>query len=185
MTNLDSIFKSRDITLPTKVRLAKVMVFPVVIYGCDGWTVKKAEHRRIDALELWYWRKFLSPLDCKEIKPVHRKGNQSWIFIGSTDAETEAPVLCPPDVKNWPIRKDPDVGKDWREEEKGTTEDEIVEWHHQLNEHEFEQALGDGQGQGSLACFSPWNHKELDVTEQLNWTEALCAPGKLVEQVFR
>ena len=101
MTNLDSIFKSRDITLPTKVCLVKAMVFPVVMYGCESWTVKKAEHRRIDAFELWCWRRLLkSPLDCKEIQPVHRKGDQSWVFIGRTDAEAETPILWPPDVKS-------------------------------------------------------------------------------------
>ena len=97
MTNLDSIFKSRDITLPTEVRLVKAMVFPVVMYGCESWTVKKAERRRNDAFELWCWRiLFSSPLDCKEIQPVHPKGDQSWVFIGRTDAEAEAPMLWPP-----------------------------------------------------------------------------------------
>ena len=107
-----------------------------------------------------------SPLDCKEIKPVSPKGNQSWIFIGRTDAE--APILWPPDAMNRLIRKDPDAGKDWRQEKKGTTEDKMVGWHHQLNGHEFEQALRDGKGQGSLVCCSPWGHKELDTTERLN-----------------
>ena len=104
-----------------------------------------------------------SPLDCKEIQPVHPKGDQSWIFIGRTEAET--PILWPPDVKNWLTGKDPDAGKDWRWEKKGTTEDEMVGWHHQLNGHEFEQALGVGDGQGSLVCCSPWGHKESDMTE--------------------
>ena len=100
MTNLDSILKSRDITLPTKVHLVRAMVFPVVMYGCESWTVKKAERRRIDAFELWCWRRlFESPLDCKEIQPVYPKGNQSWIFIGRTDAEAETPVFWPPDAK--------------------------------------------------------------------------------------
>ena len=108
-----------------------------------------------------------SPLDSKEIKPVNPKGSQSWIFTGRTDAEAEAPILWPPDVKNWLTGKDPDAGKDWRQEEKGMTEDEMVGWHHWLNGHEFEQALGVGDGQGSLACYSPWGHKELDMTEQL------------------
>ena len=122
MTNLDSILKSRDITLLTKVHIVKAMVFPVVMYGCESWTIKKAECRRIDASELWCWRRLENPLDCKEIKPVNPKGNQSWIFIGRTDAEAEAPMLWPPDAKNWLIGKDPDAGKDWRQEEKGTTE---------------------------------------------------------------
>ena len=100
MTNLDSILKSRDITLSTKVCLVKAMVFPVVMYGCESWTIKKAEHRRIDAFELWCWRRLLSPLDCKEIKPVHSKGDQSWVFIGRSDVEAETPILWPPDVKS-------------------------------------------------------------------------------------
>ena len=109
-----------------------------------------------------------SPLDCKEIQPVHPKGNQSWVFIGRTDAEAEAPIFWPPDAKSWLIGKDPDAGKDWRQEEKGTIEDEVVGWHHRLKEHEFEQAPGDGEGQGSLVCCSPWDHKESDTTEWLN-----------------
>ena len=113
-----------------------------------------------------------SPLDCRDIKPVHSKGNQSWIFIGRTDAETEAPILRLPNVKNWLIGKDPDAGKGWRQEEKGMTEDEMVGWHHQLNGHEFEQTPRVGDGQGSLACCSPWGCKESHMTERLNWTEA-------------
>ena len=108
-----------------------------------------------------------SPLDCKEIKPFNPKGNQSWIFIGRSDAETEAPTLWPLDAKSQLIRKDPDAGKDWRQEEKGT-EDEIVVWHHWLDGHEFEQAQGNGKQQGSLVCCSLWGCKELDTTEQLN-----------------
>ena len=100
MTNLDSIFKSRDITLPTKVHLVKAMVFPVVTYGCESWTVKKAEHRRIDAFELWCWRRLESPLDCKEIQPVHSEGDQPWVFFGRNDAKAETPVLRPPHVKS-------------------------------------------------------------------------------------
>ena len=100
MTNLDSILKSRDVTLPTKVHLVKAMVFPVVIYGCESWTIKREECRRIDAFELWCWRTLESPLDCKEIQPVHPKGDQSWEFIGRTDVETETPILWPPDVKS-------------------------------------------------------------------------------------
>ena len=100
MTNLDSILKSRDITLPPKVRLGKIMVFSVVMYGCESWTVKKAECRRIDAFELWYWRRLESPLDCKEIQPVHAKGDQSWVFFGRNDAKAETPVLWSPHVKS-------------------------------------------------------------------------------------
>ena len=109
MTNLNSILKIRDINLPTKIHLVKAVVFPVVMYGCESWTIKKAEHWRIDALELWCWRKLESPLDCKEIKLGNPKGNQSWIFIRRTDAE--APILWPSDVKNWLFGKDPDAGK--------------------------------------------------------------------------
>ena len=136
MINLDSILKSRDITLPTKVCLVKAMLFPVVIYGCESWTIKKPESRRIDTLELWCWR-LERPLDCKEIQPVHPKGDQPWVFIGRTDVEAETPIFWPPDVKSWLIGKDPDAGKDWRQEEKGTTEVEIVRWHYRLNGHEF------------------------------------------------
>jgi len=110
-----------------------------------------------------------SSLDSKEIKLVHPKGNQSWICIGGIDAEGEAPILRSPDVKNWLTGKDPDAGKDWRQEEKGMTEDEMVGWHHGLDGHEFEQAAEVGDGQGGLVCYSPWDRKELDSTEWLNW----------------
>ena len=109
-----------------------------------------------------------SPLGCTEFKPVNSKGNQPWIFIVRTDAEAETPILWPPDAKNWLIWKDPDAGKDWRQEEKEMTEDEIVEWHHQLDGHEVEQAPGVGDGQGILACCSPWGCEEPSMTEQLN-----------------
>ena len=112
MTNLDSIFKSRDITWPTKICLVKAMVFPVVMYGCESRTVKKAEHRRIDAFELWCWRTLESPLDSKDIQPVHSKGNQSWVFFGKNDAKAETPVLWPPCAKRWLIGKDSDAGRD-------------------------------------------------------------------------
>ena len=112
-----------------------------------------------------------SPLDCKELQPVHPKGDQSWVFIGRTDVEAETAILWPPDTKSWLIRKNPDAGRDWGQEEKGTTENEMVEWRHQLNGDEFEKTPGVGDGQGGLACYSPWNHEELDTTELLNWTE--------------
>ena len=112
-----------------------------------------------------------SRLDCKEIQPVHYKGDQSWVFIGRTDVEAETPVLWPPDAKSWLIWKDPDAGKDWRQEESGMTEDEMVGWHHRLNGHGFGWILGVGDGQGGLACCGSWDCKELDTTEQLNWTE--------------
>ena len=150
------------------VHLVEVMVFPVVMYGCESWTIKKAEHH--------FWtvmleKIFESPLGCKEIKPVNPKGNQPWIFTGRTDSEVKTPILWPPDEKKWLNGKDPDSGKDWRQEEKGMTEDEMVGWHHLLNGHEFEQAPGVGERQGSLAWCSPWGHKESDTTEQMKWTE--------------
>ena len=135
-------------------------------------------HKEGWALKNWcFWtvvweRTLESPLDCEEIKLVHAKGNQSWIFIRRTDAKAETPILWLPDVKNWLIRKDPDAGKDWGQEEKGMTEDEMVGWYQWLNGHEFEQALRDGDGQGSLACCSPWSRKESDMTERLNWLTA-------------
>ena len=147
MTNIDTILKSRDITLPVKVHLVKAIVFPVVMYGCESWTIKKAERQRIVVLE----KTLESPLGCN-IKPVNLKGNQSWIFIGRTDAEAEALILWPPDAKSWLIRKDSDIGKDWRQEEKGMTVDEMAGWHHWLNGRESEWTLGVGDGQGGLAC---------------------------------
>ena len=140
------------------------------------WTWE-LDHKESWALKNWcFWtvvleRTLESPLDCKEIKPVNPKGSQSWIFIGRTDAEAEAPILWPPDAKNWLIWKDPDAGKDWGQEEKGTTEDEMVGWHHRLDGYEFEQALGVDDKQGSLMCCSPWGHRESYMTEQLNWTQ--------------
>ena len=128
----------------------------------------------VDHKESWAqkncWRRRMTPFDWK-IKPVNSQGNQSWLFIGRTDAEAETPILWPSDVKNGLTGKGPDAGKDWRQEEKGITEDEMVGWHHWLYGHEFEQALGIGDGQGSLACCSLWSHKELDMTEWLNWTD--------------
>ena len=181
MTNLESIFKSRDITLPTKVCLVKAMVFPVVMYGCESWTVKKAECRRIDAFEPWCWGRLLeSPLDSKEIQPVHPKGDQSWVFIGKTDVEAETPILWSPNTKSWLTGKDPDAGKDWGQEEKGTTEDEMVGWHHQLNGPESEWTPGVGDGQGGLACCDSWGRKESDTTEWLNWTELAFIPQLLL-----
>ena len=180
MTNLDSVLKSRDITLPTKICLVKAMVFPVVMYGCESWTIKKAEPRRFDDfffLSWCFWTVVLEktlegPLDCKEIKLVNPKGNQSWIFIGRTDAEAESPVFWPSDVKNWLISKDPDAGKDWGQEERGMTEDEMVGWHHWLNGLEFEQAPGVGDGQGILVHCSLRGLQRIthDWTTKLNWT---------------
>ena len=153
MTNQDSILKSREITLLTKVCLVKAMVFPEVIYGCESWAIKKAEHQRINAFELWCWRRLLRvPWTAKRSSlSVLKEINPEYSLEG-TDAEAETPILWPCDAKNWLIGKDPGAGQDCRQEEKGMTEDEMVGWHHPLNRHEFEQALGGGEGQGSLSC---------------------------------
>ena len=146
------------------------MVFSVVMYGCESWTAKKAECWRIDTFELWCWSRLLkSPFDCKEIQPVHRKGDLSWVFIGRTDTEAETPILWPPDAKSWLIRKDPNAGRDWGQDEKGTAEDEMAGWHHQLDGHESEWTPGDGDGQGGLACCSPWGCKSRPRLS--DWTE--------------
>ena len=140
------------------------------------------DHKESWALKNWcFWivvleKTLKNPLDSKKIKPVNPKGNQPWIFVERTDAE--APILWPPDAKNWLTGKDPDAGKDWRQEEKGTTEGEMVEWHHWLSGHEFEQTPGDGEGQGSLPCCSPWGCKESDMTERLNWLSILTSATK-------
>ena len=151
------------------------MVFPVVMYGCESWTVKKAERWRIDAFELWCWRRHLeSPLDCKELQPVHSKGDQPWDFFGRNAAKAETPVLWPPHAKSWLIGKYSDAGRYWGQEEKGMTEDEMAGWHHWLDGREFEWTPGVGDGLGGLACYNSQGHKESDgndwVTE-LNWTE--------------
>ena len=165
MTNLDNILRGRDITLIRKVHLVKAIIFPVVMYGCESCTIRKAKCWRIDAFELWCWRK---PLRVP-------KGDHSWVFIGRTDVEAETPILWPPVVESPLIRKAPDAGKDWRQEEKGTTEDEMAGWHRRLNGHEFEHP-GIGEGQGSLVCCSPWGRKESDRTKQLNTTTTEYCP---------
>ena len=147
------------------------MVFPVVMYGCESWSMRKAEYWTIDAFERWCWRRLL------RVPWTARRSNQSILkeispeYTGRTHAETETPVLWPPDAKNWPTGKDPEAGKDWRLEEKGTTEDE---WHHWLNGHKLESSLGAGDGKEDLACCSPWGRKESDTTERLNWLN--CEP---------
>ena len=140
------------------------------MYVCENWTVKKAECRRIDAFELWCWRRLESPLDCKEIQPVHPKGDQPWAIFGRTDAKAETPVLWPPHVKSWLIGKDSDPGRYWVQKEKGTTEDEMAGWHHRLDGCEFEWTPGVGDGQGGLAYCNSWGRKESDMTMWLNWT---------------
>ena len=168
MTNLDSILKSRDITLPTKVHLIKAMVFPVLMYGCESWTVKKAECRRIDAFEL---RCLESPWDWKEIQPVHPEGDQSWVFTGRTDAEAKPPIFWPPDVKNWLTEKDLGAGKNWGQEEKGTDDGGWDCWMASPTQWTWIWInCGSGDGQGDLACCSPWGRKEShDSATKLNW----------------
>ena len=146
MTNLDSVLKSREIILPAKLCIVETLVFPVVVW------LWELDHKEGWELKNWcFWTVMLvkileSPLDCKVIKPVNLRGNQPWMFIGRTDAEAEVPILWPPAAKSWLILKNPDAVKDWRQEEKRTTEDEMVGWHHQLNGHEFEQTLGNNEG---------------------------------------
>ena len=171
MTNLDSIFKSRDITLPTKVRLVKAMVFPVVMYGCESWTVKKAEHQRIDAFELWCWRLLRVPWTA-------RRSNQSILKKISPGISLEGMMLK---LKLHyfghlirrvdSLEKYSDAGRDWGQEEKRTTKDEMAGWHQWLDGCEFEWTPGDGDGQGGLACCNSRGRTESDTTEQLNWTE--------------
>ena len=172
MSNLDSRLKSIDITLPTKVRLVKAMVFPRIMYGCESWTIKKAGGWRTDAFELRCWTRL------SRVPWTARRFNQSILkeissgFHGQTDVEADTPILWPPDVKSWLTRKDPDAGKDWGQEEKGTTEDEMAGWHHWLKGHGFGWTPGVGDGQGGLACCNSWGRKESDTTERLNWTES-------------
>ena len=172
MINLDSILKSKRHYFANKGPSSQSYGFSI----CHVW-MWELDYKKSWVPKNWcFWTVVLekilqSPLDFKEIQPVHPKGNQSWMFIGRIDAEAETPILRPPDVKNRLIWKDPDTGKDWRREEKGMTEDEMVGWHHQLNGHEFEWTLGVGDGQGGLVCCSPWGRKESDTTEQLKWIE--------------
>ena len=163
--------KKKVSALPTKVHLLKAMVFPVVIYRYESWTIKKTDHRRIDAVELWCWRRLL------RVPWTARRSNQSILKETSPEYSLEGLMLklklqsLTTDAKNWLIGKDPDAGKDWRQEEKGMTEDEMVGWHHRCNRHEFGWTLGVGDGQGGLACCGPWGCKESDMTERLKWSE--------------
>ena len=166
-----SIFKCRDITLSTKVRLVKAMVFPLVMYGYESWTIKKAEHKRIDAFKLWCWRRLL------RVPWIARRSKQSILKEISPGCSLKGLMLklklqyfWPPDAKSWLTWKDPDAGKDWGQEENRTTEDEMVGWHHRLDGHGFGWTPGVGDGQGGLACCSSSGRKESDMTEQLNWT---------------
>ena len=171
MTNLDNILKSRGINLPTKVHLVKAMVFPVVMYGWESWTIKKLSAEELMLFELWCWRRLMRvPWTARRsnwsiLKEISPEYSLEGLMLKLKKAQT--PILCLPDAKNWLIWKDPDAGQDWRQE-KGTTKDKMFGWLHQLYGHEFEQAPGGGEGQGSLACCSSWGHKESDTTE---WTE--------------
>ena len=180
MTNLDSILKSRDITLPTKVHLGKAMVFPVSCMDVRVGLWRKLSTEKLMLLNYGVGEDFESPMDCKEIQPVHPK-DQSWVFIGRTDAEAETPILWPPDAKSWLIGRDPDAGRDWGQEEKGTTEDEMARWRHWLDGYGFEWTPGVGDGQGGLACCDSWGRKESDTTERLNWTEPISNQSVLKE----
>ena len=169
MANLASVLKSRDVTLPTKVCIVKAMVFPVVMYGCESWTVNKAEHRRIDAFELWCWRKLL------KVPWTARRSNQSILREINPEYSLEGlmlklktPILWTPDAKNWLLGKVSDAGKDWGQKEKRASEDEMAGWHHWCNGHELGQTSEDSEGQGGLVCFSLRGHKELDTTRWLN-----------------
>ena len=156
----------------TKVHLVKATVFPVVMYGCESWTIKKAECWRTDAFELWCWKRLESPLDCKEIQPVHPKANQSWVFIGRTDVEAETPILWPPDVKSWFIGKDPDTGKDRMQEDKGMMEDEMAGCHYWLNDMNlsklWELAMG-WTGKSGVLQFMGLQRVGHDWATELNW----------------
>ena len=181
MTYLDSILKSRDITLSTKVCLVKAVVFPVVMYGCESWTVKKAEQKNWCFWIVVLEKTLESPLDFKEIQPAHPKGNQSWVFIGRTDVEAWTPtrlnwypILWLSDAKSWLIGKDPDAGKGWGQEEKGSTEDEMVGWHHWLNGHGFGWTPGVWwwTGRPGVLRFMGSQRVGHNWATELNWTES-------------
>ena len=181
-----SILNCRDITFLTRVCIVKDMIFPVVIYGCGSWTVRKADCQKMDAFELWCWRRLL------RVSWTARRSNQSILNEISPEYSLEGLMLklklqyFGHLMQRTDSGKNPDAGKDWRQEEKGITDNKMVAWHHWLDGHEFEQALGVGYGLGSLVCCSPWGHKELDMSEQLNWLRALlgclflCAYGHCV-----
>ena len=164
MTNLDSILKNREITLSTKVRLVKAMVFPVVTYRYDSWIREGWKPKNWCFQTVVLEETLESPLISEEIQPVHAKGHQSWVFIRWTDAEAETPILWPPDANSWLIGKDPDAGKDWGKRRKGKERMGWLDKHHWLNGHEFEQTLEDSKGEKNLVCCSPRGHKELDLT---------------------
>ena len=162
----------------TKVHLVKAMAFPVVMYGCESWTIKKDEHKELMLLNCSVGENSWESLGLQGNQTSQSKGN-TLIFIKRTDVEAETPILWPTDVKSWLIGKNPDAGKDWGQEEKGVTEDEMVGWHHRLKGHESEQTPRDSEGQRSLACSSPWGCKESDVTEWLNNNKKAFFPKRL------
>ena len=163
--------KIRDITLLTRVHMVKAIIFPVVMYGCESWTIKKAECQRIDAFKLWCWRRLLRvPWTARRSDQAILKEINPEYSLKGLMVKLKRQYFGQPDAKSWLIGKDPDAGKDWGQEEKGLTENQMVGWRHWLHGHEFEPALGDGEGQGNLACCCPWGCKELDMTERLkNW----------------
>ena len=179
MTNLDIILKSRDITLPTKICLVKAMVFLVVMYGCESWTVKKAEGWRIDAFDLWCWRRHLRVPWTARRSNQSIKGNQPWDFFGRNDAKAETPVLWLPDVKSWLIGKDFDAGRDCGQEEKGTTEDGITD---SMDASQWTPGVGDRQG--GLVCCDSWGRKESDTIERLNWTDPLSFSKRILRKAL-
>ena len=178
---LTLVFAISPLYVTVDKQITLIYLFPSQGYGFSSCHVLMWE---LDYEESWlqknwcFWMVVLEktleiPLDCKEIQPVHPEGDQSWVFIGRTDVEAETPILWPPHAKSWLIGKDPDAGKDWGQEEKGTTEDEMVGWHHRHNGHGFRWTPGVGDGQGGLACCGSWGRKESDTTERLNWTDLL------------
>ena len=188
MANLGSVLKSWDFTRPTEVRMVRAMVFPVVMYGCESWTVKKAEHQRTDALELWCWRRLLKA-PCTE-----RRSNQSILREINLEYSleglmlTKVPVFWSSDANRWLFGEVPDVGKDRGQEEKKESEDEMAAWHPRCKEHELGQTLGDGEGQRGLACCNPWGHKVWDKTGWLNnnlRTTCVCPCRKAVTRYHR
>ena len=179
MTNLDSIFKSRDITLPTKVCLVKAMVFQWSSMDVRVGLWRNLSTEELMLLNCGVGQDSWESLDCKEIQPVHSKGDQSWVFFGRNDAKAETPTLWPSHAKSWLIGNDSDAGRDWGKEEKGTIEDEMAGWHHWLDERESEWTPGVGDGQGGLACCDSWCRKESYTTwvTELNWTDWVAKSG--------
>ena len=172
MTNLDSIWKSRDISLLAKVHLVKAMFFPVVMYGCESWTIKEVERLRIDASELWCWRRFLRvPWTARRSNPSILKEISPGCSLEGLMLKLKLHILWPPDVKSWLTGKDSHAGRNWGQEEKGMTEDQMAGWHHRLGGRGSEWTPGDGDGKGGLACCNSWGLKESDTTERLNWTQ--------------